>query len=178
MTRFLLQMTGESGTGKSTLAAAIGRATGAVVLDKDIVKSRLLDGEPEMGLDGLPEAVAAPLHHALMFDLALAVLRQGFSVVVDGAAFYPIARSKGRAIAETAGVSYHIIECQLPDLVALQSRIDSKQLMTSQPRVASLSSFNRPGAEPITEPHLVVDTRSPVEECLDEALEYLKRDAG
>jgi predicted kinase len=40
-------MHGEPGAGKSTLAKAIGRETGAVVLDKDILKSRILDGEPE-----------------------------------------------------------------------------------------------------------------------------------
>jgi hypothetical protein len=149
-----------------------------VVLDKDIVKSRLLDGEAEMGLGGLPEGVAAPLHHALMFDLADALLKQQFSVVLDGAAFFPHVRSKGLATARAAGATYHIIECHLPDLAALQARIDSKQLMTSQPRVASLGGYNRPGAAPLVEPHLVVDTRQPQECCLSQALDYLNHDPG
>ena len=178
MRRFLLQMAGESGAGKSTLAKAIGRAAGAVVLDKDIIKSRLLDGEEGMSLGGLPEATAAPLHHALMFDLASLLLDQGFSVVIDGAAFYPMIRAKGRAAAEAAGVSYSIIECQLEDLAILQSRIDSKQLVTSQPRLASLGGYGRPGTAPIAQPHLVIDTRQPPEECLSQALEYLQHDQG
>ena len=43
MRQFLLQMAGDSGTGKSTLALSIGRATGAVVLDKDVVQTALLE---------------------------------------------------------------------------------------------------------------------------------------
>jgi predicted kinase len=96
MKRFLLQMTGEPGAGKSTLARAIGRETGALVLDKDIVKSRILDGDLEMGLDGLPESVAVPLHHAMMFDLARAVLKR------DSAWFWmvqPSIQLSGRAAA-------------------------------------------------------------------------------
>ena len=100
MSQFLLQMTGEPGSGKSTLAKAIGRETGAIVIDKDIIKSRILDGD-EFGLDELPELIAAPLHHALVFDLAGAFLSQGFSVVIDGAAFFPQVRTRGRVTAET-----------------------------------------------------------------------------
>jgi predicted kinase len=173
MNQFLVQMTGEPGTGKSTLAKAIGRETAAVVIDKDIVKSRMLDGDPEMGLDGLPESIAAPLHHAMMFDLARFVLGQGFSVVLDGAAFYPIIRQRGRAVAEEFGASYFIIDCYCPDLSILQARIDSKSLMSSQYRVASLRGYDRPGTAPLTEPHLRIDTRKPFEVYLTEALAYI-----
>lgn len=41
--KFLVQMAGSPGAGKSTLAAALGKALPAVVLDKDVVKSRLLE---------------------------------------------------------------------------------------------------------------------------------------
>jgi predicted kinase len=170
MKQFLLQMTGEPGSGKSTLARAIGRATGALVLDKDIVKSRMLDGDPEMGLDGLGESVAAPLHHAMMFDLGRTVLEQGFSLVLDGAAFYPIIRSRGRAVAEACGASYFLIDCYCPDLEILQARIDSKVLMSSQKPLASLGGYERPGTAPLTEPHLRIDTRRPFKDCLAEAL--------
>jgi predicted kinase len=173
MKQFLLQMTGEPGTGKSTLAMAIGCETGAVVIDKGVIKSRMLDGDPEMGSDGLAESIAAPLHHALMFDLARLLLGQSFNVVVDGAAFYPIIRQKGRAAAEAVGASYLIIDCFCPDLTVPQARIDSKTLMSSQPALASLGSYERPGTAPLTEPHLQLDTRRPFEEYLAEALAYI-----
>lgn len=172
-TLFLLQLTGESGTGKSTLAKAIGRATGAVVLDKDIVKSRILDGDEHFDVAGMPESIAAPLHHAIMFDLVRSILEQGFSVVVDGAAFYPQIRRRGREAAEQAGTAYFIIECVLPDLTILQSRIDSKTLMSSQPGVASHGGYDRPGTLPLTEPHLRVDTRRPLDDYVREALHYI-----
>lgn len=174
MKQFLLQMTGEPGSGKSTLAAAIGRETGAVVLDKDIVKSRLLDGDPAMGLAGLPEAVAAPLHHAMMFDLARFVLAQRFCVVLDGAAFYPLIRRRGREAAEAYGASYLIIDCYCPDLDILQARIDQKTLMSSQPRAASLRAYERRGTAPLTEPHLRLDTRLPFDDYLADALAYVR----
>jgi predicted kinase len=141
-------MTGEPGTGKSTLARAIGRKTGALVLDKDIIKSRILDGDGDMGLDGLSESVAATLHHALMFDLARTILEQGLSLVLDGAAFYPVIRLRGRAVAEAFTASYFIIDCYCPDLSILQARIDSKSLMTSQPRIACLRAYERSGPHP------------------------------
>jgi predicted kinase len=126
-----------------------------------------------MGLEGLAEAIAAPLHHALMFDLALPLLQQGFSLVLDGAAFHPIVRRKGRAVAERAGAAYFLIECYLPDIAVLQERIDQKTLRSSQVRLASLAGYERPGTSPLTEPHLRIDTRRPFAEYLAEALAYV-----
>jgi len=174
VSRFLLQMTGVPGSGKSTLAKAIGRETGAIVLDKDIIKSRILDGD-EMGLRGLPESVAAPLHHAIVFDLARAFLLQGHSTVIDGAAFFPIVRSKGRQLADETSAHYFLIECFVPDLATLQARIDTKVLLSSQRRIASVNGLDRPGTAALTELHLRLDTRRPFDEYLREALEYIRR---
>jgi predicted kinase len=174
VSQFLLQMTGEPGAGKSTLAAAIGRETGAIVIDKDVIKSRILDGDRKSSLEGLADSIAAPLHHLLVFDLAGAFLAQGFSVIVDGAAFYPRIRAKGRAAAEPFGARYLLIECYLPDLVALQVRIDSSVRVSSQPTRASLGGFDRPGTAPLVEPHLRIDTRLPFDQYLAEALDYVR----
>jgi hypothetical protein len=40
---FLLQMAGRPGSGKSSLARVVGRATSAVVLDEDVLKTALLN---------------------------------------------------------------------------------------------------------------------------------------
>jgi predicted kinase len=50
--QFLLQMAGRSGVGKTTLASAIGRATGAVVIDHDGIKARMLDVGLEWDMSG------------------------------------------------------------------------------------------------------------------------------
>ena len=172
---FLLQLTGVPGSGKTTLATAIGQSTGAVVLDKDIIKSRMLEGDLEIRLAPLPESIAAPLHHAVHQDLARAILDQGFSVVLDGAAFFSFIRERGRAMAASAGANYLIIECVLPDLAILQKRIDAKNLMPSQQSVATLDGYDRPGTAQLIEPHLVIDTRRPLDECLAEALAYIRQ---
>lgn len=177
MSRVLLQMAGESGTGKSTPPRAVGRATGAVV-DRDIVKSRLLDGEAEIGLAGLPEALAGPLHHALLFDLARTLLDQGFSVVLDGAAFYPFVRRRGRKTAAAAGAAYVLIERCLPDIEARQARIDAKTLLSSQPSSASFSGDDRPKTEPLSEPHRLLDTSRSLDCYLNRALACIRHDQG
>ncbi len=46
---FFVQMSGHPGSGKSTLARQIGKRTGAVIIDHDIVKSALLNS-----IDGVP----------------------------------------------------------------------------------------------------------------------------
>ena len=74
MRRFLLQMAGESGTGKSTLARAVGCETGAVVIDKDVIKSRLLEGDlgrPRAGpdLEYPLEAMVETISLGLWIDL-------------------------------------------------------------------------------------------------------------
>ena len=99
---------------------------------------------------------------------------QGFSVILDGAAFFPVIRRKGQELADELGASYFIIECSLPDLSIRQARIDGKTLMTSHPSVASTAGgYRRPGTTPLTEPHLSIDTRRPFNEYLLEALRYI-----
>jgi predicted kinase len=122
--------------------------------------------------------VAAPLHWALIFDLVRSVLEQGFSCVLDGMASFTLVRERGRAIAEAAGAAYLIIDCWCPDLAVLQERIDSKTLLSSHWKVAGLRTYSRPGTTPLTEPHLVLDTRRPFEDYLAEALEYVRPRAG
>lgn len=168
---FLLQMAGESGTGKSILARAIGRATGAVVIDKDVIKARMLD-------EGLPEDAAAPLSYAVFFDVGASVLAQGHSVVLDSPASFISIRDRGRAIAEANRASYLIIRCCLPDIDVIQSRLDGRQPVASQPRVAAFDAFARPGTGPLTEPHLVLDTRRPLDAYLADALAYIGHGQG
>jgi predicted kinase len=164
--QFLLQMAGASAAGKTTLAFAIGRETGAVVIDKDIIKGGMLDG-------GVPEEIAGPTAYQVFLDIGRSLLSQGFSVVLDSPANFTYIREKGMAMAEEFGARYYIVRCMLPDLEELQRPMDGREIRASQPTVAVPEGFDRPGASDLTEPHLRLDTSLPLEVTLPRALAHI-----
>ena len=170
MRRFLLQMAGDSGTGKSTLARAIGRATGAVVLDKDVLQTALLDDGASAASNGLA--------YATMFALARSLLAQHHSVILDSPAYFPSIRERGLDIAEGGGAVYRLIESCCPDETEHEQRLATRESLRSQPvsLAEAVSARSRPGIVALSEPHLVVDTRRPLDVCLAEALAYLEHD--
>jgi predicted kinase len=184
--RFLLQMAGTSAAGKSTLARAIGRATGAVVIDKDYIKAPML--APEVPLagphgvvteaGGVPEQAAGHLSYEVFFELTASILAQGFSVIMDSPASFVRIREKGAAIADAHGAGYFIIRCVLTDLDEVQRRMDARVARVSQPVVAGTEVDYRPGTAPLWEPHLALDMGQPIEVTLKRALEYLGRGQG
>ena len=114
-TLFLLQMAGPPGSGKSALARTIGRCTGAVVLDKDVIKTAALAA-------GAEESLAAPLAYEAFFALADHLLGQGQSVVLDSPSFWENIPTKGATIAAERMVAYYFIECVCPDEAELARR--------------------------------------------------------
>ncbi len=158
---FLLQMAGAPGTGKSALARMIGYSTKAVVLDKDVIKSALLDS-------GVPEEQAAPAAYEAFFALADHLLGQEISVVLDSPSFYESIPAKGQAIAAKQAARYHFVECVCPEDVR-QRRLEGRETMPSQTNIAdgSTPTAAPPGA------YLRVDTTQPIDECLALVLEYL-----
>ncbi len=101
----LLLVAGLPGTGKSALALAIGRLKGWPVLDKDTIKSALLN----LGAD---ESLAGPASYDLLLDLASDLVRQGHSVILDAPAKYPVVLRRCEEIAASVGGSFRIILCQ------------------------------------------------------------------
>ena len=170
MRQFLLQMAGEPGTGKSTLARAIGRSTGAVVLDKDYIKAPLLDG-------GLSEDPAEGLAYDVFFSIAASVLDQGHSIVLDSPAFTPGVVERGQKIARKVKVPYRIIECCC-DRSTQEVRVNSRRALSSQLATMEkvLAVMQRPGIVSLEAPHLTVDTTHLEFESLKLALSYLVAD--
>jgi dephospho-CoA kinase len=70
MKMFLLQMAGYPGSGKSTLSKKIAKTTGAIVIDRDVIKSSLI-------VSDVPEELLAPAAHNVLFDRRLR--RLGFA---------------------------------------------------------------------------------------------------
>ena len=166
--RFLVQMAGESGTGKSTIARAVGRCTGAVVLDKDFIKAPLQD-------QGLADGEAGRYAYAVFFSIAGSLLDQGHSVILDSPAFYPSIVEHGRDLAAEFGLNYYLIECHCSDAAVHDLRLRTRDRLISQPFLLTqvIEQRARPGIVEIGEPHLLLDTAEQLEICLEKALEYL-----
>ena len=163
-TPFLLQMAGVPGSGKSALARLIGRSTGAVVLDKDVLKTAALEA-------GLEESQAGGVAYEGFFALADHLLGQGLSVVLDSPSFWETIPTKGAAIATERHVPYYFIECICPDRKELARRLRDRPRLASNPGVETIDADWTTIAPP--GPYLNIDTTQPIERCLALALDYL-----
>jgi predicted kinase len=157
-------MAGVPGSGKSALARVIGRRTGAVVIDKDVLKTAALDA-------GVEEEQAGPAAYEAFFALADHLLGQGLSVVLDSPSFYDTIPAKGAATAAERQVPYYFIECICPDEAELARRLRERPRLKSNPGEEVLELGHRTVAPP--GPYLRVDSTQPIERCLELALDYL-----
>ena len=170
MNLFLLQMAGLPGSGKTSLARAIGRETGAAVIDKD----EIMAGAQRFGIEA---SKTGALAYEIGYGLARSILANGLSVVLDSPANFVAIRETGARIACETGARYYIIECSVPRDVA-EDRIRCRQPVQALHPVtlAGLDlDFERPGTAPLAEPRLTMETTRPLDECLRYALEYIGR---
>lgn len=161
---FLLQMAGAPGSGKSALARVIGKRTGAVVLDKDVLKTAALEA-------GLEDAKAGGIAYEAFFALANHLLGQGWSVILDSPSFWESIPAKGAAIAAERHAPYHFIECFCPDRDELSRRLRDRPRLASNPGEEALDAA--PPTFAPDGPFLRIDTTQPIDRCLALALDYL-----
>lgn len=181
---FLLQLAGENGVGKSTLAGGIAARTGAVVLDLDVIKSAALDA-------GAAWELSSRVTHAALRALADSLLGQGFSVILDHPCRFEQIWAEGIAIADRRDAAYCFIDCVLHDKTELGRRIRARSRLRSQMVDYGVSSPDAPPnatrAALIQEqgqaffdtrtpptPWLRIDTKVEPERCLESALNYLR----
>lgn len=115
----LIAIGGLSGTGKSTIAAALapfaGPAPGAVHLRADIERKRLAGvGE----LDHLPPGAYTPQSSARVYarinELAKRTIAAGHSAVIDAVHLRPAEREDAASIGKAAGVPFEGVWLELP----------------------------------------------------------------
>lgn len=136
----LIAVGGISGTGKSTLAYALAPdlngPVGAVVIRSDIIRKRLL-GASET--ERLPENAYTPAMHARVFaamhETAGAVLRAGFSVVLDGVYGVPEERRGAETTARDAGAHLRGFWLEAPQQT-LETRIANRRGDASDATIA------------------------------------------
>jgi predicted kinase len=162
-------MAGMPGSGKTTLALATGRSLGWPVIDKDTLKSPMLT-------KGISEGLAGPASYAVMLELADDLLiRQHLSVILDSPGRFPSVLDRVQAISAQTGAALKIIRC-------VASRELRRQRMIE--RVARPSQWNANTVMPDEQEQamfvhlppdiLIVDTSHPLEQCVAEALAYLR----
>lgn len=167
----VVQMHGEPGSGKSTVARALGGRIGAVVLDKDVIKAALLRS-------GIAEAAAAPAAYETYFAQSHALVDAGHSVILDNPVYWEPVERRWLELARAAGSPPILIACVCADRAEIARRLATRGAVESQPRVP-LDLRRHPGAvETAFQPRLTLDTTRPLAELVDEAAAYVERVAA
>ncbi len=167
----LILMAGMPGTGKTTLALALGRTFGWPVIDKDSLKSPLLT-------TGISEELAGPASYALLLEIADDLLvRQGLSVILDSPGRFPFVLERVRRMTEQVGSDLKIIRCvaerelrarRLSERVARPSQWSANADFTDEQERQMFEHFPADT--------LVLDTCQPFDQCVAEALAYVRGD--
>jgi uncharacterized protein len=127
----LIAIGGLSGSGKSTVAAALapelGARPGARVLRSDVIRKRLFGAEPEARL---PEGAYKPKVTARVYERlcaqAEAALGAGYCAVIDAVSLRPEERHSFAAVAARAGVKFTGIWLDAP-ADALTARVATRR---------------------------------------------------
>jgi predicted kinase len=135
--RFLIQMAGHAGAGKTTVARELAQRTGAALLDLDTIKSALLG--VGIGWDHASKGSYSAIY-ALVEDL-LAV--DGAVVIVDTPSYWPEIGARLVAAADRHDAVHLFLECVAEEAVRAE-RLQHRQHRRSQ--VGGL------GANPIDAP--------------------------
>lgn len=120
---FLLQMSGFPASGKSTLAKEVMKHTHAVVIDRDIIKTRLLAAKS----DNINE-----LSYQLTYDLAEFYLSLGKSVIIDTPCFDQRIIDNGLRMSQDHQAAYKYIQCTVNGFETIIERIKTRENMPSQ----------------------------------------------
>ncbi|MBX3026787.1 AAA family ATPase [bacterium] len=175
----LVVVCGLSGSGKSTVAAALAARTGFVHLNSDRTRKALAGLAPtERGGPELytPERSAAT--YAALHDGAGAALAAGRGAIIDATFQRREHRDRAAAVARAAGAPLLFVECRADD-AETRRRLARRGARADDPSDADWAVYQRQRAtyEPLAddEPHLTIDTSRPAAAVLAEIEAALRR---
>ena len=169
----LIVFSGLPGTGKSSLAEATGRRLGIPVFSKDVLEAAIIragmteheDARQQLGWAG----------YELLTTLATRQLRLGQSVILDAVTSTASIRNAWRALANTRGAEWRVIECVCSDEEIHRSRLEGRKRGIAGWPELTWSDVERVRGyfTPWQEAHLTVDAMATFGENLDLVLNYL-----
>lgn len=176
----LIAFCGGMGTGKSTLATALGRQLGASVLDSDRLRKRLAGLDPlarrSEGLwKGIYDAASTAKVYAELRDQARTILESGRTAILDASFRSFSQRESLRELARDLDRECLWFECRADDrLVAERLRQREQRPAVSDGRQEISRDFLA-AWEPLEEREgaHVIETDKPPEACLSRILESI-----
>ncbi len=167
----LILMAGLPATGKSTLARALAAQCQGVVLDKDEIRGALF---PPAYIEY--SAAQDDFCQSLMLETAAYLLTRhpDLRVFLDGRTFsraYQIQNALNAA--QRHATPWRIIECVCSEATARRRLEASRATHPAQNRTYELYKKLQAEFEPIPDPKLIVNTDTPLEDCLPSAQAYL-----
>ena len=166
----LVAMAGLPATGKSTLARALAKELGGVVLDKDVIRAALFP--PSLIEYSSPQD---DFCMSVLFQTAryLVSAKKTTRVFVDGR---PFARASqiDQLVTEAGSFGY-----SLKMILCTCSDANAKARLAQQQHVAGNRNYRlyqklQKEFEPISIPHFVVNTDDPLQDVVSSALVYLR----
>lgn len=159
---------GLSGTGKSTLAAALAEKFGALHLQTDLMRKRLFPGANATSYgQGCYTSAARKLVYDAMFAQTREALAQGKPVVLDGTFLSAASRRTVAEIAAKHGTSAVILSCVCPPEIAAE-RLAVRAAQSATASDATVSTRRQQAIEEEPDPVGVnstqVDTTLPLDE--------------
>lgn len=167
----IIIFSGLPGTGKSTIAEAVGIELGIPVFAKDWIEATLLRCELA---PANPQKPLGSAGYELLTTLAERQLLLNQSVILDSVASTLSIRAVWRALAKTYNAHWRVIECICSDETAHRTRLATRQRQIPGWHELEWSEVEhvRSYFEPWDEPRLVLDTTHSFESNLSQALNY------
>jgi predicted kinase len=170
---FFVMMAGLSGSGKTSLATRMGKATGWLVISKDLYKSSLI----RCGT-GMTDEETGRVAYELLFDQAEEfIVRQQLSIIFDTSAHSPFILEHATRIAEAANAEMKIIHCIAPGNIRLERLNERATANLHHPFMLQMATIaiedEHKQFRHLPVDRLSIDTRMPLEICLAKCLQYV-----
>ena len=151
---FVIVMTGLSGTGKSTIAEALSRATGASLVATDKVRKELAGSDapaPSTWQSGRYTQTRTERTYDAVFERAWEVVLAGRTVILDGSFLAPARRERAAELARAQSAPLVIVETVCDEEVALE-RISARAAKGTSRSDATADIYRRQRDELVSSP--------------------------